>query len=38
MILLRDQESCVISGGTTTKYLSLGRGAYQGDPVSALLF
>ena len=24
-ILIRDQESCVINGGTTTKYLSLGR-------------
>ena len=23
-ILLRDQESCVINGGTTTKYFSLG--------------
>ena len=34
-ILLRDQESCVINGGTTTKYFSLGRGAHQGDPVSA---
>ena len=34
----RDQESCVINGGTTTKYLSLGRGARQGDPISAFLF
>ena len=37
-ILLRDQESCVISGGTTRKYYSLGRGACQGDPISAFLF
>ena len=37
-ILLRDQESCVINGGTTTKYFSLGRGAHQGDPVSAFSF
>ena len=37
-ILLTDQESCVIKGGTTTTYFSLGRGACQGDPISALLF
>ena len=37
-ILLRDQESCVINGGTTTKYFSLGRRAWQDDPVSAFLF
>ena len=33
-ILLRDQESCVINGGTAIKYFSLGRGARQGDPTS----
>ena len=32
-ILLRDQESCVINGGTTTKYFSLGRDARQGGPI-----
>ena len=32
-ILLRDQESCVINGGTTLKYFSLGRGVCKGDPV-----
>ena len=36
--LLREQESCVINGGTTTKHFSLVRGACQGDPVSAFLF
>ena len=37
-ILQRDQESCVINGGTTTKYLSLGGGARQGNPISAFIF
>ena len=37
-ILLRDQESRVINGGTTTKYFSLGKGTHQGDPISAFLF
>ena len=37
-LLLRDQESCIINGGTTTKYFPLGRGACQGDPISAFLF
>ena len=37
-LLLRDQESRVINGGTTTIYFSLGRGAHQGDSVSAFLF
>ena len=36
--LLRDQDPCVINGGTTTKYFSLGRGARQGDPILAFLF
>ena len=37
-ISLRDQESCVINGGTTTKYFSIGREAGQSDPISAFLF
>ena len=37
-ILLRDLESCVINGGKTTKYFSLGRGACQSDPILAFLF
>ena len=37
-IILKNQESCVINGGTTTKYFKLNRGARQGDPISANLF
>ena len=37
-ILLNDQELCVISSGKTTKYFMLGRGACQGDLISAFLF
>ena len=37
-ILLKHQESCVLNGGTTTKYFLLRRGALQGDPISACLF
>ena len=37
-ILLRDQESCVIKAGTTTNYFSYGRGALQGELISAFLF
>ena len=37
-ILLNDQEPSVINGGKTTKYFMLGRGAYQGDPISVFLF
>ena len=37
-ILLKDQLSCVINGGTTTQYFNLERDARQGDPNSACLF
>ena len=37
-ILLKNQESCIINGGTTTKYFKLQKGKRQGDPISAYLF
>ena len=37
-ILLTNQESCVINGGSTTSYFKLEKGARQGDPISAYLF
>ena len=37
-IFLKNQEPCVLNGSTTTKYYLLGRGARQGDPISAYLF
>ena len=36
--ILKNQESCIIKGGKTTKYYKLERGARQGDPISAYLF
>ena len=36
--LIRNQESSVINGGTTTNYFKLERGTRQGDPISAYLF
>ena len=37
-ILLRNQESCVLNGGTNTKHFLLERGTCQGDPISAYFF
>ena len=37
-ILLNKNESCVMNGGTTTKYFNLHRGARQGDPIAAYFF
>ena len=34
-ILLKDKQSCVINGGTTTQYFNLEIGACQGNPASA---
>ena len=36
-ILLTNQQSCVINGGTTTSCFKLEKGARQGDPISAYL-
>ena len=32
-LLLKNQESCIISGGQTTNYFKLERGTRQGDPL-----
>ena len=37
-IILKNYESCVINGGTTTKYFKLNRVAPEGYPISACLF
>ena len=37
-IILKNQQSCVIKGGTTTKYFNLNKAASQGDSISAYLF
>ena len=36
-IILKNQESCVINGGTTTNYFKLERGATQGNPISVFM-
>ena len=37
-ILLRNNESCTINKGNTTKYFKLEKGARQGTKISAYLF
>ena len=37
-ILLKNQESCIINGGNTIKYVKLEKGTRQRDPTSAYLF
>ena len=37
-IIIKNQESCVMNGGSSTGYFKLLRGARQGDPISAYLF
>ena len=37
-ILLTNQQSRVINGGSTTSFFKLEKGAGQGDPISAYLF
>ena len=34
-ILLKNQESCIINGGNTTKYFKLEKGTSQGYPIPA---
>ena len=36
--LIRNQESCIINGGTTTNYFKLERGTRQGNPILGYLF
>ena len=37
-MLLKNQESCIINGGITTKHFKLEKDTRQGDPISAYLF
>ena len=37
-LILKNQESCIIVEGKTTKYFKLERVAWQEDPISAYLF
>ena len=37
-ILIQNQESCIVNGGTTINYFKLEIGNRQGDPISSYLF
>ena len=37
-ILVQNQESCIVNGGTTTSNFALEKGTRQNDPISAYLF
>ena len=37
-ILVQNQESCIVNGGTTTNNLKFEKGTRQNDPISAYLF
>ena len=37
-IIIKNQESCNVNGGITTKFFSLDTGVHQGKPVFAFLF
>ena len=37
-VMLKNQESCVLNGGTSTGFFPLERGSRQGDPINAYLF
>ena len=38
LILIKIQESRAVNGGITSRFLSLDRGAREGDPISTFLF
>lgn len=38
MILFKNQESCIINGGTTARHIDFEKDTSQGDRISALFF